>query len=248
VYAFGRTVSAFELELAVDGGALHVFVDGEYCGTYHTPDGEPLAGYIGCASSVGSYKVSSLSVQRLDRSATYAPLAGVPAPILLSEPRVVEFREALNRRVVGMPSSPRGALCAWLALPERDAAGTLDVPRALARMGERVAELERIVTRRGLALLPVLAIPAALGEDLAAQLTAQLVRDLDPEFHARLVVVRHGSADLEPLASVSTVGDRHQNWLLFVDSAGVLRVAETLFASKRLDGALERWVEVFANR
>lgn len=246
-HTFGRTVSAFEVELAVDGGALHAFVENEYVGTYHTPDGMPLEGYLGLASSVGSYKVTSVSVQRLDRSATFAPLERVPPPILVAHPRVESFRNSLNRRVVGLPLSPKGTLCAWLPLPESDESGAIDAARARKRIVERATELERLVLRQGLSCSAVLALPAALTQDLLDGAKADLATALDPQFLARLVILLHGPKDAAAPRSAGAE-DTHQSWLLFVDSAGVLRVADSLHAGKRLDGALARWVEVFRNR
>jgi hypothetical protein len=42
--------------------------------------------------------------------------------------------------------------------------------------------------------------------------------------------------------------DDGASWLLFIDSARVLRVASGFHKTKRLEGSLERWVEVFRNR
>ncbi|MCC7012148.1 MAG: hypothetical protein IT454_06290 [Planctomycetes bacterium] len=248
---FGRTVAAFDVELAIDGGALHVFIGGDYVGSYHTPDGEALEGYLGFATSTGSFKAASISVQRLDRSAQYAPLARVPAPIPLHLPRVVEFRDAVNRAMPGMPRSPKGTLCAWLPMPDLDAQGAFDVERSTKRMLERVYELERLVTRRELGVAAVVAVPRALPEAAFVRLLRGFDETLLEEFRPRLSIVRHGASaeDAKPSPSMPELAsDAHQSWLLFVDSAGVLRAAEALHSSKRLEGALERWVEVFRNR
>ena len=250
-HAFGRTVSAFEVELVIDGGALHAFVDGAYMGAIHTPDGEPIEGYVGFASSIGAYKVSALSVQRLDRSAAFADLAGVPGPIALDRPRTAAFREALGRRLLGIPRDRRGTLVAWSPMPELDDQGAFDVERAVERILERAMLFERLVTRQAIASPVCLAVPAALGDETLARVKRELDAKLLEEFGKRLVLVRHGATTLEAERAARERGlasDSHQAHLLFVDSAGVLRAAEGLHAGKAIEGALERWIDVFRNR
>ncbi len=245
-FGFGRTVAAFVVELAIDGGALHLFLENEYLATYHTPDGMPIEGYLGFASGLGSYKASEVSVQRLDRSATFAPLERVPPPIFLDRARAASFRDSLNRRFLGLPLSAKGTLCAWLPLPEPSEDGALDVERLVKKIVERAVELERIATRQSIQIPLVLALPRSLGETALARARAEVDARLEPEFRPRLALLEYGPAELA--AARGTAGDEHQSWLLFIDSAGVLRAAESLHSGKKIDGNLARWVEVFRNR
>ena len=245
-FGFGRTVAAFMVELAIDEGALHLFLENEYLATYHTPDGTPLEGYLGFASGLGSYKVSEVSLQRLDRSATFAPLERVPPAIYLDRARAASFRDSLNRRVVGMPLSPKGTLCAWIPLPETNDEGSIDAERVLKKIQERALELERIATRQSIQIPLVLAVPRSLGSALVARVRTDLDARLDPEFRPRLSLLEYGPAELA--AARGSAGDEHQSTLLFIDSAGVLRAAESLHTGKKIDGSLGRWVEVFRNR
>ena len=245
-FGFGRTVAAFMVELAIDEGALHLFLENEYLATYHTPDGTPLEGYLGFASGLGSYKVSDVSLQRLDRSATFAPLERVPPAIYLDRARAASFRDSLNRRVVGMPLSPKGTLCAWIPLPETNDEGSIDAERVLKKIQERALELERIATRQSIQIPLVLAVPRSLGSALVARVRTDLDARLDPEFRPRLSLLEYGPAELA--AARGSAGDEHQSTLLFIDSAGVLRAAESLHTGKKIDGSLGRWVEVFRNR
>lgn len=249
--AFGRTLAAFDVELAVDGGALHAFLDGEYLGTYHTPDGMPLEGFLGFASNTGSYKVSGACLQRLDRSAAYAPLTGVPPPILVDRPRVVAFREAENRKVAGLPLHARGTLCAWLALPELDAQGALDEERARRRLVERVLDFERLAARHRWGTPLVVALPAALGPELCARIEADAASasqaEFEPETRPRWTRILHGP-ESRAAAQAVDLADARQSLLLFVDSAGVLRAVESLHGGRSIDPSLARWIQVFANR
>ncbi|MFM7297299.1 MAG: hypothetical protein ACKO4Q_08775, partial [Planctomycetota bacterium] len=245
-FGFGRTVAAFVVELAIDEGALHLFVENEYLATYHTPDGMPIEGYLGFASGLGSYKASEISLQRLDRSATFAPLERVPPAIYLDRARAAAFRDSLNRRFVGMPLSAKSTLCAWVPLPEPNDEGNLDAERALKKILERALELEHIATRQSLQQPRVLAVPRSLGAEPLARVRTELDLRLDPEFRPRLTLLEYGPAELS--AARGAADDEHQSTLLFIDSAGVLRAAESLHSGKKIDGGLGRWVEVFRNR
>ncbi len=248
-HGFGRTVSSFDVELAVDGAALHAFIDGAYLGTYHTPDGAPIEGYVGFAVSMGDIRVSAASVQRLDRSACFAPLERVPAPLLMSEPRTADFRELIGRSVVGVPLHERGALCLWLPLPDLDEMGMFSVEKALERGVERLQDLEFMVTRQALATPLCVALPACYGtafEKIRAALLAAV-----PELAPKLTVLAYGPSEAKLAVAAKErveLGDAHQTWLLFVDSAGVLRAAESMHSGKKLQGSFLRWLDVFRNR
>ena len=185
-------------------------------------------------------------MQRLDRSATFAPLERVPPAIYLDRPRAASFRDSLNRRVVGMPLSAKGTLCAWIPLPEANDDGSIDAERAVKKIQERAVELERIVTRQSIQTPLVLAVPRSLGTAALARVRAELDARLDPEFRPRLTLLEYGPAELA--AARGSAGDEHQSTLLFIDSAGVLRAAESLHSGKKIEGSLGRWVEVFRNR
>ncbi len=92
----------------------------------------------------------------------------------------------------------------------------------------------------------MLALPRSLGETALARARAEVDARLDPEFRPRLALHEYGPADLA--AARGTAGDEGQSWLLVIDSAGVLRAAESLHSGKKIDGNLARWVEVFRNR
>jgi hypothetical protein len=248
--AFGRALSAFDVEIAVDGGAVHAFVDGKHAATYHTPDGAPVEGYVGFAVSSGEYRVTRCGVERLDRSAALVPLEGVPPPIVLGAPRAVEFDEALNRRLLGIPPARTGSLVLWLPLEIAPDESAVDADRAVERAVERAGELEVVLARRGLALPVHIALPAALGEAALARASDAIARQV-PELAARLRVTAHGPGDLAAtLAARARYGlcDEHRAWLLFVDSAGVLRGAQAFHVGGALDARLARWIEVFRNR
>jgi hypothetical protein len=245
-FAFSQTVSGFEFELLVDGGAVHVYIDGKFVATYHTADGLPLEGFVGFAVSFGDIKVQGPSVQRLDRSAAFHARATFPEPLDIAAPRPADFKNLLDRRVLGLPLARQGTLCLWMPMPDREADGSFDAQRAAKRFGERAFDFQIALERLGLGLPAALALPAALGADAVASAKAAMLAQA-PELCGRAQIVLHGPAD--GAAGESTdASDAHQTWLLFLDSTGVLRAAETFYSGKQLEGGLRRWIDVFRNR
>ncbi len=248
-YGFAQPSSSFTLEVVVEGSQAHLSIDGDPVGVYHTPTGLELAGYFGFAVSMGDYRVSELSVRRLDRSAALGEAASdAVAGWDLALPRRAGFEKLLNRSVRGVPRSARGALVLCLA----DAQGEASEDRA--RWLERTAEFEAFRQRYGLEIPAYIVAATADGELLASLRSTLTVRDETSRVGPAQVLqgFPRNDAELARAAALRAADelapDRNASWLLFVDSAGCLRVATSFHKSKRLDGALERWVEVFRNR
>lgn len=264
-YGFGQPSSSFVLEVRVDGPQAQVFIEGERVGVYHTPTAVDVAGHFGFAVSMGDFRVSELSVRRLDRSAAFA--RGIVAdPALevgawdLALPRRVAFTETLNRSVRGIPRHARGALVLCVADPEPGSA------EAGARALQRVEEFEDFRERYGLDIPAYVVLAGVLGDEVLDKARAALAggeagRDAGQDVgeapaavpRAELLVrFPFSIAELEQLVNLRDEGaaasDGGQTWLLFVDSARCLRVASGFHRTKRLDGSLERWLEVFRNR
>ncbi len=248
-YGFAQPSSTFTLELVVEGGQAHLSIDGDPVGVYHTPTGLELAGYFGFAVSMGDYRVSELSVRRLDRSAALGALGDDPySGWDLELPRRASFERLLNRSVRGVPRSERGALVLCLA----DAQG--EPAEDCKRWLERSADFEAFRERYGLAIPAYVVAAGADSESLAALSAAAASLDVARAGGTSELLVRFPRAPAERArfdelaAADQLASDRNASWLLFIDSAGCLRVATSFHKSKRLDGALERWVEVFRNR
>jgi hypothetical protein len=252
-HGFGKVVSSFELEVLVDGALVHLVIDGERVGTYHTPTGVEVAGYFGFGVSMGDYRVSELEVRRLDRSAPGALRAtrgelGAIESWDLGLPRRSSFLQLVNRSVRGVPSHARGSLL--LALPALEG----DDPEALEQRRERIEEFQLFRERYGLSLPAYVIAPgaddqqlAALGAALAAPSNAGSIAPAQ-----LLNVFPSQAAERDEFRALRKAGelaaDDGASWLLFIDSARVLRVASGFHKTKRLEGSLERWVEVFRNR
>ncbi len=248
-YGFAQPSSSFTLEVVVDGAQAHLSIDGDPVGVYHTPTGLELAGYFGFAVSMGDYRVSELSVRRLDRSAALGARAADPfAGWELAQPRRASFERLLNRSVRGAPRHERGALLLCLADPQ----GEPEEDRK--RWLERSAEFEAFRDRYGLEIPAYVVAAGADASALEALRAALAPADASRAAPAAQVLVRFPADSVEHAraaelaAADQLASDRNATWLLFVDSAGCLRVASSFHKSKRLDGALERWVEVFRNR
>jgi hypothetical protein len=261
-YGFGQTSSSFTLEVRVDGAQAQVFIEGERVGVYHTPTAVDVAGHFGFAVSMGDFRVSELAVRRLDRSAAFARGATPDAQLDpavrsglefgewdLALPRRVAFTETLNRAVRGVPRHARGALVLCVADPDPNSA------EAGERALERVAEFEAFRERYGLDMPAYVALAGALGDEVLTRARAALSPGGEPaSVPPAQVLVRYptNASELQQLLVLRDAGqaanDGSQTWLLFVDSARCLRVASGFHRTKRLDGALERWIEIFRNR
>ena len=106
-----------------------------------------------------------------------------------------------------------------------------------------------MVTRQALATPLCVALPACYGtafEKIRAALLAAV-----PELAPKLTVLAYGPSEAKLAVAAKErveLGDAHQAWLLFVDSAGVLRAAESMHSGKKLQGSFLRWLDVFRNR
>ncbi|MDE0892641.1 MAG: hypothetical protein OSB14_10710, partial [Planctomycetota bacterium] len=67
-HSFERPTTSFEVELLVDGSLVLCFIEGEYKGSYRSPDGSAIEGFVGFATSRGAVRISGASLQRLDRA------------------------------------------------------------------------------------------------------------------------------------------------------------------------------------
>lgn len=125
---------------------------------------------------------------------------------------------------------PKGTLCAWLPLPESDESGAIDAARARKRMdGARGRPTASCCA--GLSCSAVLALPAAL-----SRTSSMGPRRISP-LRSILGSPRGSPSSFAAGFARSALGWRGDtgrgSWLLFVDSAGVLRVADSLHAGKR---------------
>lgn len=246
-YGFAQVVSSFVLELVVDGSAAHLSIEGDPVGVYHTPTGLEIAGHFGFAVSMGDYRVSELSVRRLDRSAVFGERVEFEG-WNLARARSAPFSELLNRTVRGVPRHDRGAFV--LCLPEPDSNSEQDVERGL----ERIAEFEAFRERYGIEVPAFVVTAGAAAADLERLRVALAPADATRAIPSARLLVRFPTDEAQHAqhqalrASGATASDGGASWMLFIDSARCLRVATGFHKSKRLDGALERWIEVFRNR
>ncbi len=219
----------FLLEARVDGPAVHVWIEGEHIGSYHTVDGQPIEGYVGFATSFGAIQVMEPTVQRLDRSAFLGHVAEEADSELmgLDLDRLVDlgFDMLTNRTVRGLPSSLNGTVLLWVPVipvakgEEQNLEATFDFARDYAELV--FSMLDTVLVSQPL----VLALP-----DLSDRADREaLEAELRGEFGERVSVVPFAERGRSFDTTERTPGYR-QPWLCFVDSANTLRVAE------RIDG------------
>ncbi|MAF65263.1 MAG: hypothetical protein CMJ84_06350 [Planctomycetes bacterium] len=236
----------FSLEAVVDGAALHLWIEGEHVGTYHTVDGQPIEGFVGFATGMGAIEVIEPTVQRLDRGAalgtavegTDADLAGLDLSRLTPAP----LKALVNRSVRGLAPALGGTLVAWSPMPLAEVGEAADVEMALER-GERFARRTLSLLHDAFAAQPVV---LALSDLVPPKAREALGAELSEEYGDRVHVVSFAEPRLTVGPDDPIPGYR-QSWLCFIDSAGILRFAERSFGfSPELPAGLTHWLRVFA--
>ncbi|MCP3916497.1 MAG: hypothetical protein GY711_13145 [bacterium] len=234
-HEFGRERTAFDLELVVDGASVRAFVDGQLLGDYHTADGAPIEGRIGFATSMGAVRVQAPTLQRLDRSRLAGRGALSPGLDLAHEPQL-GFSELENRSLSGLARTSQGTLLLWIPVPTEEEGEPFEAQDVLRRATKAIERMTTTVSRYGATQRMVVAVPARLGDEKVAGLRAEL----DDELQTRLEIVTHHGTGSEASP------DRGKRWLLFVDSAGVIRIATPFFAQERgFDDRMQHWLTVF---
>ena len=119
-HSFDGPTNSFEVELLVDDSLVLCFIDGEYKGSYRTPDGSAIEGYVGFAMSRGAVRIAGATLQRLDRASAAGLLGRLPRALDLEEVEVPNFANLSGVPVEGLPRSQNGVFAVWLPLPELD--------------------------------------------------------------------------------------------------------------------------------
>ncbi|MCZ6598427.1 MAG: hypothetical protein O7B99_12365, partial [Planctomycetota bacterium] len=229
---FGRPRTAFELELLVEDAAVHVYVNGERRGTYHTVDGAPIEGYVGFATSMGAIRVHDVEVQRLDRSELAARADGRAFELFLNN----AFRG-------GVVPATNGTLVLRMAQPDDEEAGfEFDPEYWIARTVRRGIALGEMVERTGTIQPWVVAV----SEKLEDRHVAAIAADIAAERGESPVILRYPHIDPsapppedDPIAEK----DLDTNWLVLVDPSGIIRVQEQFFVwSEGFSDKLTHWL------
>jgi hypothetical protein len=216
---FTERKPSFELELRIRGPQLVAIVDGVERFSYAMPDGAPIEGYVGFASSRGAYRVQQPTVQCVDRSAQ----VGLDVAVQPTE----GVDELEGRPTRGLPRGPVGTLVLWLPPPRGDDVLGAALSRALPVLAKMLRDPVECPQPW------VLAVPA--GSDAAAVAAIQQqVREVRGDV---LPVVEH------KVAAPMLGGP----WVLFVDAAGVLRAAAQV-GDMRLHTAVQNWARRFRAR
>lgn len=219
---FAEPRAHFELELRVDGGALELLIEGERVATWHMPDGRPIEGRVGLATSFGALRLVAPKVQRLDATARIDCGEPLLRPRLdLADPPVVELEDLVGLPLRGLAPDGRTKLVLWVPAPLLDEpGGAADAVRVLERARELARRGARALDARQASIELVLALPAFLGAELQEQLRLEL-EELRP---GKVQIVAHAGAPTfvpseEPIPWIL------RTWMLLVDPAGVLRQA-----------------------
>jgi hypothetical protein len=238
-FAFGSSSASFELTLLVDGSFVQAFVNGKPLGKYQTVDGAAIEGQIGFATSMGAIEVEEPRVTRLEHSRLAPSAAFAPTCFDLNSARSLPPWDASNRTAVGLPRLSQGTLLLWIATPAVPVAD--DTARAgfLASMQWELREFAAFVEHEQPTQKLLIAVPAVVGES-----GRQFIADYSKK------VIGAGVETLlhqQPFIPDGVESPRSRRWLMFIDSAGIVRALSELpsglFVSK--DPNFSRWLEVF---
>ena len=181
-HRFDRPTNSFEVELLVDGPLVLCFIDGEFKGSYRTPDGSAIEGYVGFAMSRGAVRVAGATLQRLDRASSAGLLGRLPQALDLAQADVPDFGDLSGIPVEGLPRSQNGVFAVWLPMPERDEEESAEEAwKRLKRRTERYVTKANEVLSQLEARVPLhLLLPTQAGEELQSkmrELAASLLKE-----------------------------------------------------------------------
>ena len=171
-HRFDRPTNSFEVELLVDGPLVLCFIDGEFKGSYRTPDGSAIEGYVGFAMSRGAVRVAGATLQRLDRASSAGLLGRLPQALDLAQAEVPDFGDLSGIPVEGLPRSQNGVFAVWLPMPERDEEESAeDAWKRLRRRTERYVTKANEVLSQLEARVPLhLLLPTQAGVELQSKM------------------------------------------------------------------------------
>lgn len=241
---FGRPTSSFELVVWVEGPRAHAWVHGQYIGTYHTVDGQPIEGHVGFAMGQGAVRIEAPTVERLDLTGGAYETLTAPQGLLLDRPgEATSMVELRNRSVRGVPLHARGTLAIYLQAPP--AGEALDRRQVIVGAQRAAERLRAAIAPYALPQRKLLLYPAALDAEGLAELRAKL-----GEAAGEFELVPHArTADLRLTPQDDGLGDDRPPFLLFVDPAGVLRaIAPFSGRVRELPESLRHWCSVFRQR
>jgi hypothetical protein len=242
-FAFERALPSFDLELLVEGPTVQAFINSKKVGTYHTVDGAPIEGRVGFAVGYGAYQVQKPTVQRLDRSRLAGHPKLSPLGLDLSLNTSKPFPELTNLPLKGIPPSPNGTLLVWIPMPWLSENEPFDPDHVLSQARLASEKMTKISERTDCSQQWIIAIPEAVGEERIRPLENEILAmgDRAPALVTHKFPPSIGTPD-------PTSSDGNQRWILFVDSAGVIRQVVPLvniILSEEFEGTLLHWIDVF---
>jgi len=239
---FGQRATGFDFLIRVDGGLIQVLINGKGAGFYHTVDGAPIEGFIGFAADHGAYSVMNPTLTRMDRSREQGRAPWTELVFDLCDARTGHPYRYFNRPVVGLEPVPQGTLALFLPGSAPGEAEEVAAAKIVASARRAIGELAQMQARADLTQHMVLVIPALLSRESLANLKTEMNKAafLDPE-----PVLHWCNAYSDP--ETESLGAAGWPWLLFIDSAGVLRKAHPFLHAHSLseDGDFIHWLQVF---
>ncbi|MSR46619.1 MAG: hypothetical protein EXS13_06095 [Planctomycetes bacterium] len=235
---FEARQSNFTLTLLVDGALVEAWIGGKPVGRYHTVDGAAIEGLIGFATSMGAIEVEDARVTRLERSRLAPAASFAPTVFDLATARSLPPWGADDRTCAGLERKSQGTLLLWLSPPTDPLADDATRASFTSKLKWDLRELAQLVERMTPTQQLVVALPAAV--DVAAR--KEIEEFGRPLIGGDVQFVVHQ----QPFVP-DGVEANSKRWLLFIDSAGVVRgLSEMPTGAMVADNPqFKQWLTVF---
>ncbi|MBL8840762.1 MAG: hypothetical protein JNL90_04440 [Planctomycetes bacterium] len=237
-FAFESRQSSFLLTLRVDGALVEAQINGRTVGRYHAVDGAAIEGRIGFATSMGAIEVEDARVTRLERSRLAPAASFEPTVFDLATARSLPPWGSRNRTCAGLARKSQGTLLLWLAAPTEPLADDSAKAGFTSTLQWDLRELATLVERLEPTQHLVVALPAAVdagGRKFLAEFLQKILGErVELRFHE------------QPFLP-DGVESNSRRWLLFIDSAGIVRALSELPSGVVVasDENFKRWLTVF---
>ena len=212
---FPAPATSFRVEILIDGSTVLALVNGKEIGSYQSPDGQPIEGYVGFAVGSGAYQVELPTVEVFRRRSFGDVSESRTEGLSLSDAGPVTLSHMINRPVVGFETPQEGALLLWVPRPKQeDPAAWKDL---YSKLYDAVLDLDRRLRERELSVPLLLVLPEAAEPQGAGRLRTHLREHLSRE----LQYLSHRKST--PLACLDDAYPVRVPMLIYVDPHGILR-------------------------
>ena len=238
---FGEQRTYFDFEISIDGCEASVTIDGKFLGCYRTPDGAPIEGHIGFATSQGAWRIGRPAIRNV-RASTAVGARELPR-LIRDHASTFAPDRLVHRTFHGLPTEPTGTLVVVLPLykEKNDPSKPASIEEHLTWAEQLASTASECIDRSETKTPWMLLIPSMLHKE---KLDA-IKKAADALKYPPTSILPHGmrtihytddGPDKQPVPTI-----------LFLDPAGGIRtLREFSSVGQGLAAELIRWVEIYA--